>query len=108
MLLCRKTGEELTLPMNHFACKINICEVEGRCQLFELRPMQIWLSQHFAMLGKRGRDAGEQGDGSGEGSKEKSEQTNPSKRIKVEEESGPRPEAEQAPVTGEWRKIEST
>jgi hypothetical protein len=68
----------------------------------ELRPVKIWLTQHFnnKMLGKRGRDAGE-GGGSGEGSAEKSEETNSSKRIKVEEESGPKPEEKQGPVTGE-------
>lgn len=56
------------------------------------------------MLGKRGRDAVE-GDGSGDGSKEKSEESNSSKRIKVEEEGGSRLEEKQDSVTGKWREI---
>ena len=51
------------------------------------------------MLGKRGREAGES-DGSGEGSTKKSEETNSSKRIKVEEEGGSKLEEKQDSVTG--------
>ena len=48
------------------------------------------------MLGKRGRE----GDGSGEGSSEKNEETSSSKRMKVEEESGSKVEEKKDSVTG--------
>ena len=55
------------------------------------------LTQHLLkMLGKRGRE----GDGSGDGSTEKNEETNPSKRVKVEEDVGSKPEKKQDAVTG--------